>query len=290
MTDARVAPLHGLSVTLLPFGDARSADGVRNIIFIGRSLFPQCSTSAVALWLTRSLRLTANFGYHLTMKNDITLKEFTVNQARPLPVFLLLDASGSMAESGKIDALNRAVQEMLATFAAEPDVRAGIQIGAIAFGGDVRVHLPLLPAEDAKTKWRPLVAQGNTPLGATLTKLRVMIEDQTLVPSRSYRPTLVLVSDGQPNDEWQAPLKQLLESARASKAARMAMAIGADADITMLQSFLNSAESKVFQAHEARDIHKFFKWVTMSVTARSRSATPDKIAAIDPPEIDDIRY
>jgi uncharacterized protein YegL len=236
------------------------------------------------------LRLTANFGYHLTMKNDITLKEFTVNQARPLPVFLLLDASGSMAESGKIDALNRAVQEMLATFAAEPDVRAGIQIGAIAFGGDVRVHLPLLPAEDAKTKWRPLVAQGNTPLGATLTKLRVMIEDQTLVPSRSYRPTLVLVSDGQPNDEWQAPLKQLLESARASKAARMAMAIGADADITMLQSFLNSAESKVFQAHEARDIHKFFKWVTMSVTARSRSATPDKIAPIDPLEIDEIRY
>ena len=70
----------------------------------------------------------------------------------------------------------------------------------------------------------------------------------------------------------------------------MAMAIGADADITMLQSFLNSAESKVFQAHEARDIHKFFKWVTMSVTARSRSATPDKIAPIDPLEIDEIRY
>jgi uncharacterized protein YegL len=35
-----------------------------------------------------------------------------VNQARPLSVFLLLDASGSMAESGKIEALNRAVEEM----------------------------------------------------------------------------------------------------------------------------------------------------------------------------------
>lgn len=224
------------------------------------------------------------------MKNEIKLKEFTVNQARPLPVFLMLDASGSMAESGKIEALNRAVPEMLATFAAEPDLRAGIQVGAIAFGGDVRVHMPLLDAEDAKSKWKTLGAQGNTPLGATLTKLRLMLEDKALVPSRSYRPTLVLVSDGQPNDEWQEPLKLLLDSPRASKAVRMAMAIGPDADVPMLQRFLNSPESKVFQAHEARDIHKFFKWVTMSVTARSRSATPDKIEPIDPLEIDEIRY
>jgi uncharacterized protein YegL len=224
------------------------------------------------------------------MKNEIAMKEFTVDQPRPLPVFLLLDASGSMAENGKMDALNRAVEEMLATFAVEPDVRAMIQIGAIAFGGDVRAHLPLLNAGEAKKKWQPLVAQGNTPLGATLTQLRIMLEDKNLVPSRSYRPTLVLVSDGQPNDEWQMPLKQLLESARASKAARMAMSIGADADVQMLESFLNSPESKVFQAHQARDIHKFFKWVTMSVTVRSRSATPDKIAPVDPLEIDEIRY
>jgi len=216
------------------------------------------------------------------MKNEITMKEFTVNQARPLPVVLLLDASGSMAESGKMTALNRAVEEMLATFAGEPDVRAIIKIAAIAFGGDVRVHLPLLAAEEARKSWRPLVAQGNTPLGATLTILRAMLEDKTAVPSRSYRPTLVLVSDGQPNDEWRLPLKELLESARASKAARMAMSIGADADVQMLQGFLHSSESKVFQAHQAHDIHKFFKWVTMSVTVRSRSATPDKIAPVDP--------
>lgn len=224
------------------------------------------------------------------MKNEVLIKEFTVNKARPLPVFLLLDASGSMAESGKIDALNRAVEEMLATFATEPEIRATIQIGAIAFGGTVRVHLPLSPAEEAKRNWRPLVAQGNTPLGATLAKLQTMLEDTALIPSRSYRPTLVLVSDGQPNDEWQLQLKQLLNSVRASKAARLALAIGADADVQMLQGFLHSSELKVFQAHQALDIHKFFKWVTMTVTVRSRSATPDKIAPIDPLEIDEIRY
>src|SRR5262245_49597752 len=89
-----------------------------------------------------------------TVKNEISIKEFTVSQPSPLLVLLLLDASGSMAESGKIEALNRAVEEMLATFASEPEVRAVIQVGAVTFGGDVRVHLPPLPVEEAKRKWR----------------------------------------------------------------------------------------------------------------------------------------
>ena len=224
------------------------------------------------------------------MQSDIKLKEFAINQARPLPVVLLLDSSGSMAESGKMESLNRAVHEMLAVFAAEPDVRAGIQVGAVAFGSEVRLHLPLLHAELAMAQWQPLQAKGKTPLGSTLAMVKTMLEDAALIPSRSYRPTLVLVSDGQPNDAWEEPLKQLLESPRASKAVRMAMAIGPDADVGMLQRFLDSPEARVFKGHEARDIHKFFKWVTMSVSARSRSATPDRVEPIDPLEIDEILY
>jgi len=221
------------------------------------------------------------------MKKDVSLKEVTVNQPRPLPVFLLLDASGSMTESAKIDALNRAVKEMLSAFSMETDLRASIQVGVIAFGGSVRNHMPLSGAEEAKNKWKPLPAKGNTPLGGALTKVRLMIEDKALLPSRSYRPTLVLVSDGQASDDWKEPLALLLASPRASKAMRMAMAIGSDSDIPMLESFLSAPGAKVFCSHEAHDIHKFFKWVTMSVTARSRSATPDEAGPVD---LDEIRY
>ena len=224
------------------------------------------------------------------MKNEIAIKEFTVNQARPLPVLLLLDSSGSMGEDGKIEVLNQAVTEMLSAFASEPDLRAAIYVAAISFSREVRAHLPLLPAESARKSWRPLVADGGTPLGPTLAKLRAMLEDKAMIPSRAYRPTLVLISDGEPDDGWEMPLKQLLESERASKAARMAMAIGAGADIQMLKRFLNSPEAKVFQGHQARDIHKFFKWVTMSVAVRSRSTTPDQFAPIAPLEIDEIDY
>ena len=40
------------------------------------------------------------------------LAEFTATTARPLPVILLADISGSMEADGKIQALNRAAREM----------------------------------------------------------------------------------------------------------------------------------------------------------------------------------
>ena len=117
-----------------------------------------------------------------------------------------------------------------------------------------------------------------------------MIEDRAQIPSRAYRPTIILVSDGQPTDEWQAPLKRLLGAERASKAARFAMGIGDDADEAMLSAFLATPEARVYRAHEARQIKQFFRWVTMSVTQRSRSANPDSVIAAEPTDLDDFNF
>ena len=212
------------------------------------------------------------------------LKEFTVSTARPLPVIVLADISGSMSIDGKIEALNQAIREMLDTFRDEDDLRAELHVSVITFGGDeAREHLPLAPA--AKASWMDMPAAGNTPLGKALNTAMQLIENKERIPSRAYRPTLVLVSDGQPNDEWKAVLEALLKSERGGKAFRMAMAIGADADIDVLQAFLANGESRVFKADEARKIRTFFRMVTMSVTSRSRSANPNVAPA--PPDEED---
>jgi uncharacterized protein YegL len=217
------------------------------------------------------------------------LKEFTASTARPLPVLLLADVSGSMSTNGKIDALNDAVQEMLETFGAEDDSRAEIHVSVLTFGsGGAKVHQPLTPA--SKVQWTRMAPAGNTPLGAALDLATGMIEDRAKIPSRAYRPTLILVSDGQPTDEWEAPLKRLLDSERASKAARFAMGIGDDADTAMLATFLATPEARVHRAHEARQIKQFFRWVTMSVTQRSRSANPDSVIAAEPTALDDFSF
>lgn len=216
------------------------------------------------------------------------LKEFTMSSARPLPVIVLADVSGSMSANGKIDALNDAVSEMIATFSEEDDTRAEIHVSVITFGGGASIHKLLRPASE--TRWAPMVASGRTPMGEAFELARSMVEDRETVPSRAYRPTLVLVSDGVPTDDWRTPLATLLKSERASKATRFAMGIGADADHETLIAFLANDEGRVFEAHEAREIKNFFRWVTMSVTTRSRSTNPNSVVMVEPTDLDEFDF
>ncbi|MGM9319289.1 vWA domain-containing protein [Deinococcus aquaticus] len=214
----------------------------------------------------------------------LTLKDITVAAPRPLPVLLLLDVSGSMAEDGKLAALNTAVRDMLHAFAQEQAGGAEIHVAVLAFSGrEARVHVPLKPARNVQ--FEALEARGHTPLGSVLTLTTSILENRDLVPGRAYRPTVVLVSDGVPTDEWEEPLEELLASPRASKAVRLALAVGEDADLEVLAQF--AGEDHVRRAAEARQLRRFFRFVTMSVTARSRSATPDQAVTLPDLGVDD---
>jgi uncharacterized protein YegL len=135
-----------------------------------------------------------------------------------------------------------------------------------------------------------MTANGQTPMGEAFAIAQQMIEDKELIPSRSYLATIVLVSDGIPTDDWRPRLASLLQSQRAAKAMRFAMAIGEDADRDTLRAFLGDGNQKVFEAHEAREMKKFFRWVTMSVTTQSRSATPNGPVSVLPTDLDDLEF
>lgn len=217
------------------------------------------------------------------------LDSIQTRSARPLPVIILADTSGSMSEHGKIEALNRAIREMIDSFAEEEADKVSIEVGVVRFGGDVEVHTEPTPAEEME--WEDLSAQGKTPLGEAYETVRDMIEDRDIVPSRAYRPTLVLVSDGIPTDRWKESLQKLTESDRASKADRLAMGIGPDADEQILEEFVkNSLEMGVFGADDAADIHQFFQVVTMTVATRTRSGNPNLEPDSIEADIDDLVF
>jgi uncharacterized protein YegL len=216
--------------------------------------------------------------------NVSKLKEFTAATARPLPVIILADTSGSMSENGKIEALNTALTDMLRAFAEQGEGRAEIHVTIITFGGTAQVHQDLAPA--SQVTLRPLGATGMTPMGGAFDLARDLIENRQKVPGRAYTPAIVLVSDGQPNDEWELALARLLDSERAKKAQRFALGIGADADASVLRRFLANPEGKVYGASDARQIRNFFRWMTMSVAARSRSTNPNSMVADDLPPSD----
>lgn len=213
------------------------------------------------------------------------LKKFQVQSARPLPIIVMADTSGSMSVDGKVEALNKALKDMISAFASESRLRAELQVSVVTFGGIAEVHLPLTPAYQIEAI-KPLPASGGTPLGEACTLVANLIEDKEQIPSRAYKPVIVLVSDGQPTDDFSGAFQSLLHGERSAKATRFAMGIGADADLSLLGDFANDLEAPVFKAENARDIHRFFKAVTMSVTTRSRSTTPNQSAPLSLPSAD----
>jgi uncharacterized protein YegL len=239
--------------------------------------------------------------------------KFTVPKAKPLPVFLLLDVSGSMDEvvdpenvrrtgqtvvddgqtwelveggTSKIQILNQAVKQMIDSFSAEERMETEFLVSIIVFGNSAVQHLP--PTVASSVKWTDMKASGSTAMGEAFEMAKRLIDDKDVVPSRAYRPTVVLVSDGQPTDGWEVPLESLINEARSSKCFFMAMGIGKDPGMQVLDRFIsqtpvlaevngNAIRNTVFQAADAVKIHEFFRKVTMSVTMRSKSQNPNTI-------------
>lgn len=214
-----------------------------------------------------------------------TLNEFNISTPKPLPVILLVDVSGSMKANGKIDALNTAVAEMIASFAQDETDQAQIQVAVITFSSEAKLHKSLTPA--VNLEWQPMTAEGKTAMGAAFDLATNLIEDQQQMPIHAYRPAIVLVSDGVPTDAWKPALDRLLNSKRGKKAERFALGIDAKESHAMLKAFLDNPAAHVFEAHESRQIRNFFRWVELTVTLRSRSAMPNQSIIIDPAETED---
>lgn len=217
-----------------------------------------------------------------------SLNDFLIQKPRPLPVIIAIDRSGSMGENGKIDALNIALKDFIDSIKEEDSNKAEIHLSVYSFGGDFATcDIALTPISQVNTL--SYQAQGRTPMGGAFKMLKKLIEDKNLIPSRSYKPTLVLLTDGMPTDEWQSPLEELINEGRSSKAFRVAMAIGDDADKNMLSKFVSTSEYLI-TGENARDIRKFFRFVTMSVTQRLKSQTPDLQQLPQMPEDDTLDF
>lgn len=252
-------------------------------------------------------------------------KKFTTTQTKPFPVFLLLDVSGSMdividpentrrtgktafidrqhvefVEGGttKTQLLNDAVKKMIDSFREEEKMETEFLVSIITFGDEAHLHLK--PTKASEISLDNFEADGETAMGSALKLAKEQIENKEIVPSRAYRPTVVLVSDGAPNDEWKPAMQKFVHEGRSSKCFCVAMGIGDDADKSVLGKFIENTphlaqqgetkiQNKVFYAKDAESLHEFFRKVTMSVTSRSKSNNPNQLPSVTE-ESDDEGY
>ena len=210
---------------------------------------------------------------------DVT--QFASSKAKPLPIILLLDESGSMY-GDKINKLNEAVRKMLGSCKREETQASEFLVSIIGFGGrdngdGTGARIINSPTSATQIEFGGVSANGMTPLGGALKLAKGIIEDKEQTPSRAYRPLVVLVTDGYPNDSWEQPFVDFVEYGRSAKCDRMALAVGGDTDMSMLNRFVAGTGHEVFTTDQADGIVKFFKFVTMSVVTRTRSQNPNQV-------------
>jgi uncharacterized protein YegL len=184
---------------------------------------------------------------------------------RPLHFIWMADCSGSMDVDGKIQSLNTAIKEAIPNMqsVADENPNAQVLVRAVKFSTGAQWHVSQ-PTEIADFRWEDLTAEGVTDMGKALT----MVAEQLRIPpmtERALPPVLVLISDGQPTDDYASGLKALMEQPWGRKAVRIAIAIGEDADTEILQKFIGNPELKPLQANNPEALVKYIKWVSTAV-------------------------
>jgi uncharacterized protein YegL len=167
----------------------------------------------------------------------------------------------------KIQSLNRAIHEGSQAMqeAARNNPYAEVFVRAIAFSHGARWHVA-----DARRiedfVWPDLQAEGTTDLGEAFKLLSAQLQMPPM-PERALPPVVVLVSDGQPTDDYRTPLKRLLELPWGKKSVRIAIAIGQDADRNCLREFIGHAELPPLEANNPDQLTRFIKWVSTVVVS-----------------------
>lgn len=194
--------------------------------------------------------------------------------SRPLHFFWLVDCSGSMYGE-KIGTVNHAIQSTIPEMAdaAKDNPNAQLMVRTLKFSTGASWVTPN-PVNIEDFAWNDLDAGGVTDLG----KAFELLAGQLTIPpmtDRALPPVIVLLSDGQPTDNYKKGLDQLLHLPWGKKAVRIAISIGQDADDDILQEFTGNREL-VLQANNPQALVKMIKWASTAASLVSAPASRPK--------------
>lgn len=184
---------------------------------------------------------------------------------RKLPVYLLLDTSGSM-HGEPIAAVDNGVQVLLSTLRLDPYALETAFLSIITFDSSAKQIVPL--TELSSFQQPSIQASGCTALGEALSLLASKINSEitktTPEVKGDWKPLVFIMTDGGPTDNWQ---KGLADLKKCKTGIIVACAAGQGADVSVLKQItecvvqLDTADSATIKA--------FFKWVSASVSVGS---------------------
>ena len=190
---------------------------------------------------------------------------------------LVLDTSGSMS-GAPIQELNQGLQAFVEAVQEDEMSAYSVEVGVISAGGTVREELSFTTANTIR-EVSPLVADGVTPLGAAVELALRRLEERKAAYKRAgvayYQPWLVIISDGEPTDSWQAVAQQT--SALSQQRKLVVMPVGvSQANMAILGQF-SSRPAKHLAGLKFRE---FFEWLSASMSRVSASNSTSSAVAL----------
>ena len=200
---------------------------------------------------------------------------------RRLPVYLLLDTSGSMFGE-PIEAVKNGVQVLVSTLRQDPYALETAYLSIITFDSTAQQVVPLT---ELSTFQQPNIeANGCTALGEALAllaaKVDVEVTKTTAEVKGDWKPLVFIMTDGEPTDDAAEGLEKLKNNNWYKAAIKVAIAIGDDAEKSVLEEFAGNSEA-VLTVHNIDQLKKIIRYV--SVTA-SKVASKTTSVGKDAPE------
>ncbi|MDE6392012.1 MAG: VWA domain-containing protein [Muribaculaceae bacterium] len=184
---------------------------------------------------------------------------------RRLPVYLLLDCSGSMYGE-PIEAVKNGVQVLVSTLRQDPYALETAYLSIITFDSSARQVAPL--TELSAFQQPNIQASGCTALGEALALLAQRADQEvsktTEEKKGDWKPLVFIMTDGEPTDDLN---KGLAEFKKRKWGMVVACAAGAGANTDTLKKITECVVS--LDTADSATIKAFFKWVSASVSTGS---------------------
>ncbi len=184
---------------------------------------------------------------------------------RRLPVYLLLDCSGSMYGE-PIEAVKNGVQVLVSTLRQDPYALETAYLSIITFDSSAQQVSPL--TELAAFQQPNIQASGCTALGEALALLSQKADQEvtktTAEQKGDWKPLVFIMTDGEPTDDLN---KGLAEFKKRKWGMVVACAAGSGANTNTLKKITECVVS--LDTADSATIKAFFKWVSASVSCGS---------------------
>ena len=184
---------------------------------------------------------------------------------RRLPVYLLLDTSGSMYGE-PIEAVKTGMQVLVSALRQDPYALETAYLSVITFNSTAQQVSTL--TELSAFQQPNLDANGCTALGEALSLLAQKVDQEvtktTAEVKGDWKPLVFIMTDGEPTDDLN---KGLAEFKKRKFGMVVACAAGQGANIDTLKKITESVVQ--LDTADSATIKSFFKWVSASVSAGS---------------------